>query len=164
MNLNRRLYTCIGELADGYRIMKQNGRKVVACLVLLSGLLLQVSMMSALRAEEVEKVLFLVVEKDDVIASNTRLGRFDRLELQAKERIKEYKVSNAVAVVVTNQRLVAYGVMAGGWQATRIQAGERVERIEVEDYSATVVTNDRILNFYGRSGAWSHVRRGVQLR
>ena len=82
----------------------------------------------------------------------------------AKERIREYKVSNAVAVVVTNQRLVAYGVIAGGWQAIRIQAGERVERIEVEDYSATVVTNDRILNFYGRSGAWSHVRRGVQLR
>jgi len=93
--------------------MKQNGRTVVACTI-LSGLLLLVSMMPALQAEEVEKVLFLVVEKDDVIASNTRLGRFDRLELQAKERIKDYKVSNAVAVVVTNQRLVAYGVVAGG--------------------------------------------------
>jgi len=93
--------------------MKKKSGTVVACKV-LSGLLLLVSMMSALQAEEVEKVLFLVVEKDDVIASNTRLGRFDRLELQAKERIKDYKVSNAVAVVITNQRLVAYRVMAGG--------------------------------------------------
>ncbi|HHH45053.1 MAG TPA: hypothetical protein ENK49_13020 [Gammaproteobacteria bacterium] len=131
---------------------------------LLAALLLLAPAAFMAQADEVEKVLFLVVEKDDVIASNTRSGRFDRLDLQAKERIRDYKVSNAVAVVVTNQRLVAYGVQAGGWQATRIEAGERVERIEVEDYSATVVTNDRILNFYGRSGAWSHVRRGVQLR
>jgi len=143
--------------------MMQTGTAVVTA-ALLSGALLVAPVALTVQADEVEKVLFLVVEKDDVIASNTRSGRFDRLDLHAKERIREYKVSNAVAVVVTNQRLVAYGVQAGGWQGTRIEAGERVERIEVEDYSATVVTNDRILNFYGRSGAWSHTRRGVQLR
>ena len=143
--------------------MKQKNRTVAACAV-LSGLLLIISVMLTVQAADVEKVLFLVVEKDEVIASNTRAGRFDRLDLQAKERIRDYKVSNAVAVVVTNQRLVAYGVVSGGWQGTRMEAGERVERIEVEDYSATVVTNDRVLNFYGRSGAWSQTRRGVQLR
>jgi hypothetical protein len=143
--------------------MKQKSRTVVSC-TLLSGLLLMISMVLTAQAGDVEKVLFLVVEKDEVIASNTLVGRFDRLNLQAKERVKEYKVSDAVAVVVTNQRLVGYGVVSGGWQGTRIEAGERVERIEVEDYSATVVTNDRVLNFYGRSGAWSHTRRGVQLR
>jgi len=143
--------------------MKQKSRTVVACTA-LSGLLLIISTMLAVQAEEVEKVLFLVVEKDEVIASNTRAGRFDRLELQAKERIRDYKVSNAVAVIVTNQRLIAYGVVSGGWQGTRIEAGERVDSIEVEDYSATVVTSSRILNFYGRSGAWSHMRRGVQHR
>lgn len=143
--------------------MKQKSRTVVACTA-LSGLLLITSTMLAVQAEEVEKVLFLVVEKDEVIASNTRAGRFDRLELQAKERIRDYKVSNAVAVIVTNQRLIAYGVVSGGWQGTRIEAGERVDSIEVEDYSATVVTSSRILNFYGRSGAWSHMRRGVQHR
>ena len=143
--------------------MKQKSRTVIRC-TLLSGLLLMISVMLTVQAGDVEKVLFLVVEKDEVIASNTRAGRFDRLDLQAKERVRDYKVSNAVAVVVTNQRLVAYGVVSGGWQGTRMEAGERVERIEVEDYSATVVTNDRVLNFYGRSGAWSHTRRGVQLR
>lgn len=108
--------------------------------------------------DEVEKVIFLVVEPDRVIASNTRAGRIDRLELRARERLKEYKVANAVAVVVTNQRFAGYGVLSG-WQSKRIQAGEKMQSIEVQDYSATVVTNDRILNFYGRTGAWVETRR-----
>jgi hypothetical protein len=116
------------------------------------------------RADEVEKTLFLVIEADEVIASNTRLGRFDRLEFNAKERILEHKVANAVAVIVTNQRFVAYGVLGGSWQSLRREAGEHAQKIEVEDYSATVVTDDRILNFNGRSGAWNQTRRSVQLR
>jgi len=75
----------------------------LACLVLLQ---------TPSRADDVEKVLFLVVEHDEVIASNTLTGRFDRLELDAKEHIADYKVANAVAVVVTNQRFAAYGVLA----------------------------------------------------
>lgn len=115
-------------------------------------------------ADEVEKILFLVVEPDDVIASNTQTGRFDRLDLAAKERILDYKVGNAVAVVVTNQRFAGYGVLAGGWQTLRRQAGEKHESIEAEDYSATVVTDDRLLNFNGRTGVWNQTRRSVQLR
>ena len=119
---------------------------------------------SALWADDVEKVLFLVVEPGEVIASNTQSGRFDRLDLDAKERILDYKVANAVAVVVTNQRFAAYGVLAGGWQSVRREAGEDLERIEAEDYGATVLTDDRILNFNGRTGTWNQTRRSVQLK
>jgi len=118
----------------------------------------------AAHADEVEKVLFLVVERDSVIASNTLAGRFDNLDLSAKERIQDYQVGNGVAVVVTNQRFAGYGVLAGGWQTLRRKAGEKTESIQAEDYSATVVTDDRILNFYGRTGAWKQMRRSVQLR
>jgi hypothetical protein len=121
--------------------------------------LLALFFVSPLLADEVEKVLFLIVDEDEVIASNTRAGRFDRLDLRAKEKIRDYKIANAVAVVVTNQRFAAYGVLTGGWQSIRREAQERVTSIEVADYSATVVTDDRILNFYGRSGAWSETRR-----
>lgn len=117
---------------------------------------------AAAHADEVEKVLFLVVEKDAVVASNTLTGRIDRMELRAKERIEQYQVANAVAVVVTNQRYIAYGVLPGGWQSLRLRPQEKTESVEVGDYSATVVTNDRILNFYGRRGAWSEARRVVQ--
>jgi len=143
--------------------MIRNGT-TVAVSSILSILFLAISMMFPVQASDVEKVLFLVVEKDEIIASNTLAGRFDRLNLQAKEKVRDYQVSNAVAVVVTNQRLVAYGALAGGWRGTRLLAGEKVEQVEAVDYSVTVVTNDRILNFYGRSGAWSNTRRGVQLR
>jgi hypothetical protein len=113
-------------------------------------------------ADEVEKVLFLVFESDEVVASNTRVGRFDRLKLHAKEHILDYQVANATAVVITNRRFAAYGVLFGGWQSIRIKAGEKPQSLEVEDYSATLVTSDRILNFSGRSGAWSETRRRVQ--
>lgn len=129
-----------------------------------AALLIGVSCALPLHADDVEKVLFIIVEKDDVIASNTRFGRFDRLKLNAKERIKEYKVDKAVAVVVTNQRYIAYGVVPGSWQSVRVRAQEETESIQVEDYSATIVTSDRVLNFYGRTGAWNEIRRSVQFR
>ena len=110
-------------------------------------------------AGDVETLLFLVVDKDEVIASNTRLGRFDRLDLSAKEKIIEYKTASAVAVVVTNQRFAAYAVFPGSWNSRRVQAGEEMESLEVADYSATLVTTDRILNFYGRTGTWSETKR-----
>ena len=110
-------------------------------------------------AHQVEKQVFLVVEDDAVVAPNTRFGRFDRLEMGAKEKILDYKVSSAVAVVATNRRFSAYGVLGGGWNSRRVQAEERLEAIEVEDYSATLVTSRRILNFSGRTGTWSEIRR-----
>ena len=128
------------------------------------GALLGAALVLPVCADEVEKVLFLVIEKDEVIASNTKAGRFDRLKLNAKERIKDYEVANAVAVVVTNQRYAAYGVLSGGWQTIRLIAQEKTESIQVADYSATIVSSERILNFYGRSGAWNEVRRSVQFR
>jgi len=130
----------------------------------LCGALLGVALMLPVCADEVEKVLFLVVEKDEVIASNTKAGRFDRLNLYAKERIRDYKVANAVAVVVTNQRYAAYGVLSGGWQSIKLIAQEKTESIQVVDYSATIVSSERILNFYGRSGTWNETRRSVQFR
>ncbi len=127
---------------------------------ILTGLLLSLLWSTGLvGAGDVEKVLFIVIDGDDVIASNTKAGRFDRLKLSAKERIQDYTVANAVAVVVTNQRYVAYGVLAGSWQSLRRRAKEKTENIEVQDYSATVVTSDRILNFYSRTGAWNETPR-----
>ena len=128
------------------------------------GLFLAAVLVLPVYADEVEKVLFLVVEKDEVIASNTKAGRFDRLSLHAKERIRDYKVANAVAVVVTNQRYAAYGVLSGGWKSIKLIAQEKTVSIQGEDYSATIVSSERILNFYGRSGAWAEVRRSVQFR
>lgn len=110
-------------------------------------------------ASEVEKTLFLVVEDDGVVASNTLLGRFDRLDMMAKEKVVEQQADAAVAVVVTNQRFAGYGTQVGGWRWKRVKAGERFESMELADYSATVVTSDRILNFYGRTGTWSETDR-----
>jgi len=137
---------------------------IVTGLKLLCGVLLVAALALPVCADDVERVLFLVVEKDEVIASNTKSGRFDRLKLHAKERIRDYKVANAVAVVVTNERYAAYGVLSGGWQSIKLIAQEKTESIQVEDYSATIVSSERILNFYGRSGAWNETRRRVQFR
>lgn len=125
---------------------------------LLFGLLVFMAV-PVLVADEVEKLVFIVIDDGDVVASNTRLGRFDRLELRAKEKVLEYKVANAVAVVATNQRYVAYGVFTGSWFSKRREAGEKLLSIEAADYSALVVTTDRFLNFYGKTGAWQETNR-----
>ena len=110
-------------------------------------------------AHDVEKQVFLVVDNDEIIASNTRLGRFDRLKLGPRETLLDYRAANAVAVVVTNRRFVAYGALYGSWHSRRAHANEQVESLEVADYSATLVTCDRILNYSGRTGVWSEARR-----
>ena len=124
----------------------QTIRLIVCCALLLPVL--------HVAADEVEKLVFLIVKDDEVIASNTRLGRFDRLDLRAKEKILDYKAANAVAVVVTNQRYVAYGVFTGNWGSVSREAGEKFISMDVADYSALVVTSERYLNYYGRTGAW----------
>ena len=126
-----------------------------ACVLLM----LVVLCMTPAGAHDVEKLVFLVVDEDEVIASNTKLGRFDRLKLGAGETVKDYKVANAVAVVITNRRALAYGVLRGGWNGRRISADEQVESLEVQDYSATLVTSARILNYTGRTGVWSETKR-----
>jgi len=118
-----------------------------------------VSFQVAAFASEVEKTVFLVVEDDGVVASNTLLGRFERLDMMAKEKIERHQADAGVAVVITNQRYAAYGAPVGGWRTVRVTAGEHFESMELADFSATIVTNDRILNFYGRTGTWSQTRR-----
>ena len=113
-------------------------------------------------ASEVEKILFLVVENNEIVASNTLSNRFERLKLGAKEKIQDYKVANAVAVVVTNQRFVPYGVIVGGWQSVKLKAQEKTVSVQVEDYSANIVTSSRILIFNGRHGNWTETRRSLQ--
>jgi hypothetical protein len=130
-------------------------RGYVIFVLMIVGLLLHAHAV----AHNTEKMLFLVVDKDEVIASNTRLGRFDRLVLGPREKIVDYKVANAVAVVVTNRRFVAYGILHGGWNSRRAQPDEQLVSLEVADYSATVLTSDRILNYSGRAGAWSETKR-----
>ena len=115
--------------------------------------------LSPVAAHDIEKLVFLVVDDDEIIASNTKLGRFDRLKLGAGENVQNYKVANAVAVVITNRRAVAYGALRGGWNGRRISADELVETVEAQDYSATVVTSDRIMNFTSRTGVWSETKR-----
>lgn len=110
-------------------------------------------------ADDVEKLVFIVFDEGDVVASNTRLGRFDRLELHAREKVLEYKVANAVAVVATSQRYVAYGVFTGGWHSKRREAGEKFVSVEAADYSALVITTERFLNFYGKTGSWQETSR-----
>lgn len=125
-------------------------------------LLLIFVLMQPLSANDVEKILFLVVENKEIVASNTLSGRFDRLKLSATEVVQDYKVANAVAVVETSQRLVAYGVITGGWQSIKLKAQEKTESIQVKDFSVNIVTSDRILIFNGRRGIWSETRRSIQ--
>lgn len=122
-------------------------------------LIVACSLAAQAAAHETEKLLFLVVDQGEIIASNARLGRFDRLVLAPREKLVDYKVANATAVVVTNRRFAAYGVLYGGWNSRRVHAGERLVSLEVADFSATVLTSDRILNYSGRSGAWSETKR-----
>jgi len=146
---------------SGWRMVRMPGSDSMKQLGVALTLWFAAGFATAVNADEVEKVLFLVVEDDGVVASNTLTGRIDRLPLRAKERIEDYKVANAVAVVVTNQRYAAYGVLPGGWRSVRLRAQEKTESVQVGDYSATVVTSDRILNFYGRRGAWSEAPRSL---
>jgi hypothetical protein len=146
----------------GWPALRMPDNPAMKCLGVALTLWVAAGVATVVCADEVEKVLFLVVEETGVVASNTLTGRIERLELRAKERIEDSKAANAVAVVVTNQRYVAYGVIPGGWRSVRRRAQEETESVEVGDYSATVVTSDRILNFYGRRGAWSEVPRSVK--
>ena len=113
----------------------------------------------AAASEAVPKLVHLIVEDDELIASNVRGSRFDKLKLSAKEVVEKQAVAEAVIIVVTNQRIIGYSVYGGSWRPLRTEAGERILSVEVEDYSALVQTNRRWLNFNGKSGVWGKFDR-----
>jgi hypothetical protein len=126
----------------------------------LTGLLLLAFISFGVPAEEdVIKTIFLVTERDRVIAANADTGQFFELELHAKEEVEHSHVANAVAVLVTNQRFAAIGAFPGGWRSIRRQADESFVSAEAAGYSALVLTSDRILSFSGRNGSWSSRNR-----
>lgn len=122
-------------------------------------LLLPVLAASGSADEVVEKIIFLVNEKDRVVAANTQTGQFFDYVLSAKERIRERHVANGVAILVTNQNFAGIGPFPSGWGTLRRKAGEKIVSVEVAGHSALVVTSDRILAFNGRAGGWSEKRR-----
>lgn len=123
--------------------------------------LIALSMLAAGTAggHEVEKALFLIMEDDQVIASNAQTGQFFELALKAKEEVLERIVASGVAVVVTNQRFAAIGAFSGGWRSLRRMAGEEFRSAEAQDYAALVITSNRIISFSGRNGSWSDMAR-----
>lgn len=114
---------------------------------------------NASAAEVVEKTIFLVNEKDRVVAANTQTGQFFDYVLSAKEKIHERHVANGVAILVTNQNFAGVGSYPSGWGTLRRKAGEKIVSVEVAGHSALIVTSDRILAFNGRAGGWSEKRR-----
>ena len=106
-----------------------------------------------------DKVVFLIVEPNRLVASNALRGRFDELKLSAKETIVEYVQAEAVIVVITNQRYIAYGAYAPGWMSLKIRANEILNSVQAKDASAALVTSDRYLNFSGRRGQWAESKR-----
>ena len=109
--------------------------------------------------EYVEKTIFLVNEKDRVVAANTQTGQFFDYVLSAKEKIQKRHVANGVAILITNQNFAGVGPFPSGWGTLRRKAGEKIVSVEVQGHSALVVTSDRILTFNGRAGDWSEKRR-----
>ena len=121
--------------------------------------LLLVISASGSAAEVVEKTIFLVNEKDRVVAANTQTGQFFDYVLSAKEKIHERHVANGVAILITNQNFAGVGSYPSGWGTLRRKAGEKIVSVEVAGHSALIVTSDRILAFNGRAGSWSEKRR-----
>ena len=122
-------------------------------------LFLLVMTASGSAAEVVEKTIFLVNEKDRVVAANTQTGQFFDYVLSAKEKIHERHVANGVAILITNQNFAGVGSYPSGWGTLRRKAGEKIVSVEVAGHSALIVTSDRILAFNGRAGDWSEKRR-----
>ena len=136
-------------------MMPQYSRKVSQCVLHALVILFVMFPLCAAAEKAQEKVVYLVLEKSRLIASNTLLSRFDELKLDAKEKIVQQREAEAVIVVVTNQRILGYGAYAPAWQPVRIRASEQILSVEAKDASASVLTSDRYLNFNGRRGIWA---------
>jgi hypothetical protein len=109
--------------------------------------------------DDTPKILYVIIEDERLIASNTSLSRFDEIKLTAEEIVLQKVEANAVAVIVTNKRIIGYAVFLGSWKPLRYQAGEKVLSVEAEDFSAFVLTSDRFLNFNGKHGLWAQTER-----
>ncbi len=103
--------------------------------------------------DAVPKEVSLIINGSELVASNSRFSRFDLLDLNAQEKIREQAVGKQVILILTNQRIIGYGV-GGGWRDFKMRAGEKIKSFYVEDYSAFVTTNKRYLNFNGETGVW----------
>ena len=101
----------------------------------------------------VAKEVSLIINGKRLVASNIRFSKFDTLDLNAQESIKEKLEAKGVILVITNQRFIAYGV-SSGWRDTKTEAGEVVESARVEDFAAFITTDARFLNFNGETGIW----------
>lgn len=109
--------------------------------------------------DTIPKLVYLIVDKEKLVAANIEFNRFDTIKLFGQETIVKTKVANAVIVVITNQRILGYSIYTPGWRTIDIGANESVESVTAEDYSALVVTSQRILSFNGRNGVWAQKSR-----
>ena len=100
------------------------------------------------------KLVFLTIEADKYIVSDSRHNRFVELPRRAKERLLDSAEAKQIVVLVTNQRFTAYSAITQAWSSKRTQPGERLESIRAEDYAALVTTNKRLLSYSGTSGVW----------
>lgn len=105
------------------------------------------------------KLVFLIIEDDNFIASDIRSSRFVELRRKAQEKVVDSSEAAQVVVIVTNQRIVAYSPLVQAWRGLRTQAGERLDSIKTEDFAALVITNQRLLSFNGAAGVWSERKR-----
>jgi len=120
-----------------------------------------VALCNAAHAQDVvPKQVHLIVEKNRLIASNTRFSRFDELKIKPQEKIVEEAEGNAVIIVVTNERLLGYSVSIG-WRTLSVIVDEKPKQLSVQDYAALVLTNKRMLNFNGRTGKWGQQRHSI---
>ena len=120
-----------------------------------------VAMSASANDNATPKEVSLIINGKRLVASNIRFSRFDTLDLNAQEEIREQAEAKGVILIVTNQRIIGYGV-SGGWRDLKTEAGEKLESYTVEDYAAFVITNNRYLNFNGETGQWGKQDRRTE--
>lgn len=105
------------------------------------------------------KLVFLTIEADKYVVSDSRNNRFAELSRRAKEKLIDSAEAKQIVVLASNQRFTAYSALTQAWSEIRTQAGERLENIRAEDYAALITTNQRLLNFNGANGVWTEYDR-----
>jgi hypothetical protein len=129
---------------------------------LVLGLALTIALLGprvSLSQGAIPRGLYLIEDRDTLVAANTSLNRIDSLRLIAKEKVEQQVVAEAVAVVITSDRLLAYSALGPGWSREWRRVKEDIERVEANDFGALVVTSDRLMTFNAGSGLWVQRRR-----
>ena len=85
-----------------------------------------VAMPASAKDNATPKEVSLIINGKRLVASNIRFSRFDTLDLNAQEKIRERAEAKGVILIVTNQRIIGYGV-SGGWRDFKTEAGEKLE-------------------------------------